>query len=240
MLTWPRHVVLPGLFLRNPGGVSAVGELDQGSRKRRARMSAASASSSVANWSALVSSTSMMCPMPCAPGLNLIRNPFPAGVVLCSIQRYSAFTIGRSQMVSGCIMDPLIDCVMDPLIRQAVSVLPQTLRSSRLDPTFPEPVSHAGGHRGDDFQSLMDANEILVHGMKRGHSGAWFSAFLEKAFASRVKPRIDMFRAPSMSATTMHDAKRPHGSCYRTKHRVIGFRKRSIRATQRPCVQGRV
>ena len=133
----PRHVVLPGLFLRNPGGVSAVGELDQGSRKRRARMSAASASSSVANWSALVSSTSMMCPMPCAPGLNLIRNPFPAGVVLCSIQRYSAFTIGRSQMVSGCIMDPLIDCVMDPLIRQAVSVLPQTLRSSRLDPTFP-------------------------------------------------------------------------------------------------------
>jgi hypothetical protein len=118
-----------GFFLRNPGGVSAVGQFDQGSRKRRARMSAASASISVANWSALVSSTSMICPMPCAPGLNLIRNPFPAGVVLCSIQRYSAFTIGRSQMVSGCIMHPLI--------RQAVSVLPQTLRSSRLDPTFP-------------------------------------------------------------------------------------------------------
>jgi hypothetical protein len=70
-----------------------------------------------------------ICPMPCTPGLNLIRNPLPAGIVLCSIQRYSAFTIGRSQMVSG--------GMMNPLIRQVVSVLPQTLRSSRPDRTFP-------------------------------------------------------------------------------------------------------
>ena len=133
----PRHAVLPGLFLRRmrprisqaliratmlwSGFRTAVGQLDQGSRKRRARISAASASISVANWSALVSSTSTICPMPCTPGLNLIRNPLPAGVVLCSIQRYSAFTVGRSQMVSG--------CMVNPLIRQAVSVLPQTLRS---------------------------------------------------------------------------------------------------------------
>jgi hypothetical protein len=50
---------------------------------------------------------------------------------------------------------------------------------------------------------------------------------------------IDMLRAPSMSATTMHDVKRPHRSCYRTKHRVIGFRKRSIGATCRGGFENR-
>ncbi len=129
-------------------------------------------------------------------------------------QRMTCYFRERMRAAQGLAAPPI--CTADSVgqtrargrVRQRVSVTPGT-PGVHLNQVlhFPQPIGDASGHRGGDFERLMKAHKIVVHG--RGARAATFKLTHYPELRQVVKSRRR--RAGSLLPSRFPDSPQPAG-----------------------------